>query len=79
MRSANLCPCYFDVFFSLCCTQRNAGTRNRSAIIQATGSPKQTPVQAIAGTSQRLTPQRAIISITPLSIERLLKPSPWIE
>lgn len=27
----------------------------------------------------KLTPQRAIISITPLSIERLLKPSPWIE
>ena len=71
--------CYIAVFFNLRCTHRNAGMRKRSAIIQATGSPKQTPVQAIAGTSQRLTPRRAIISITPLSMERLLKPSPWME
>lgn len=69
----------FACFISLRCTQRKAGIRKRSAMHQATGSPKQTPVHASAGTSQRLTPQRAIISITPLSMERLLKPRPWME
>ena len=76
MQCIDFILCYAACFFSLCCTQMKAGIRKTSAIHQATGSPKQTPVQAKAGTSQRLTPQRAIISMTPLSIERLLKPSP---
>ena len=53
--------------------RRSEGIRNTSAIHQATGSPKQTPVQVRAGTSQRLTPQRAIISITPLSIKMFVR------
>ena len=70
-RMSCLYPLYPTVF-SLCTTHRNAGMRNMSAMTHATGSPKHTPIHARAGTSQMLTPQRAIISITPLSIERLL-------
>ena len=51
---------------------QESGNEEEICMTHATGSPKQTPVHARAGTNQRLTPHLAIISITPLSIERLL-------
>lgn len=51
---------------------KEGGDKEESCHDPCHRSPKQTPVHARAGTSQRLTPHLAIISITPLSIERLL-------
>ena len=54
----------------------SAGIRNRQAAIQARGSPRHTPLNWSAGTSQRLAAIRATISNTPDIIARRVKPSP---